>query len=159
MKKNIEQLNNAIKALALTQKQRNSIINTISDIIENNTGGGGSNGEGGIYILNLPEFPENNEPFENQNKIAKDIIKAIDENKQIVAKYSMEDEGTKGVQWFNINFCNYILFEDSYTINLTWEITMSSTSDSMFEFTHYNLILTNDNCYFEQRTARLESID
>ena len=154
MKKNIEQLNNAVKALPLHQCQRNTIVNTIADLSKNS-----SNGEGGIYILNLPEFPENNEPFENQDKIAKDIIKAIDENKQIVIKYSMEDEGTKLVQCNNINFYNYSISEDYYTINLIWGITMTTSSDSMFEFTHYNLILTNDNCYFVQKTAILESID
>ena len=150
----LKRFEKAVKALPLHQCQRNTIVNTIADLSKNS-----SNGEGGIYILNLPELPENNEPFENQDKIAKDIIKAIDENKQIVVKYSMEDEGTKLVQWNNINFYTYSIFEDYYTITLSWGITMPATSDSMFEFTHYSLTLTNDNCYFEQKTARLESID
>lgn len=150
----LKRFEKAVKALPLHQCQRNTILNTIADLSKNS-----SNGEGGIYILNLPELPENDEPFENQDKIAKDIIKAIDENKQIVIKYSMEDEGTKSVQWYNINSYTYSIFEDYYTITLTWGITMPATSDSMFEFTHFHLNLTNDNCYFVQKTARLESID
>lgn len=160
--KTLNNVKRAINALPLNQAYRDSLNNTFKELVDNSgsdPSGGGSNGEGGIYILNLPEFPENNEPFENQNKIAKDIIKAIDENKQIVVKYSMEDEGTKFVQWNNINSYTYTLFEDYYTITLTWGITMPVTGESMFEFTHCHLILTNDNCYFEQKTARLESID
>ena len=88
MKKNIEQLNNAVKAIPLTQKQRDSIINTISDIIDNNTGGGGSiDVESDSFILNFDALPIADDAGQINEEIYNNLITAYHNSKRIVFIY------------------------------------------------------------------------